>query len=589
MLRVLNRLNLVQKMVLILFGSVLLPILFQVYFLSSNVENNLKEELYSKLETTMDSKTEDIHGQFEGVMTVMRRYDQNLMLNDTLDHYFYSENNYYDRYAYIKEMIVADVPYLNQVKNILFTTDNSTIINGGFVRKAKNDYKLLQTEDIITEYVDGDKELTFQLSIVNDRVRSIAERNVSIIETMNYYEEYRRYDKEMRMDLNLSNLGEQLHDIGLFERLMVVDEADHILFASDDTGLQSEFVIFDAKKLEEDVKVYRREIEGYPFYLIGVFKEGNFVQQFEDYQHYSILISAISIILGTCFMVIVAMNILRRTKTVVTFSEQIARGEFRQIDTSGSGHDEFAELEHSMNIMSRRLEQLIENEYKSQLMQVKFEKEAVKSKLYALQSQVNPHFLFNALESIRLKAYANRETETAQMIKNMAKMFRNILQWDEDIIPLEEEIAFLLQFLSLQKYRFEEDFTYEIINKAQGEGIKIPKMMIQPLVENACVHQMNQKEEPLRVKIHIERQNGYVIIQVMDNGNGIEEAKLREIRHHLESESSGKNVGLYNVYQRLKLYYNNEAGFSIVSEVGRGTTCTIQIPDVYEMKSIEPI
>ncbi len=578
MLRVLNQLSLVQKMVLILFGSVFVPILFQVYFLSSNVEKNLKDELYSKLETTIDMKTEDIHGQMEGIMTLMRRYDQNLTLNDTLDHYFYSENDYYDRYAYIKELIVADVPYINQVKNILFTTNNNTIINGGYVRKEENPYKLMETEQIISEYNDEDNEITYQLSLVKDRVRSISERNVSIRRPMNYYEEYRFYHKEMRMDLNLSYLSEQLHDIGLFEQLMVVDEDGYILFASNDIGQQSTFTNFNDLQRQEGVKIYRRSIEGFPFYLVGVFEEGAFVQQFEEYQHYSVVISGISIILGTFFILIVAMNILRRTKTVVNLSEQIARGEFRQIDTSKSGHDEFAELEHSMNIMSQRLEELIENEYKSQLMQVKFEKEAVKSKLYALQSQVNPHFLFNALESIRLKAYANEETKTAQMIKNMAKMFRNILKWEEDIIPIEEEITFLLQFLSLQKYRFEEDFTYEIINKAQGEAIKIPKMIIQPLVENACIHQMNQKEEPLRVKIHIELEDNYVVISVMDNGMGMDEEKLASIRSNLERELSGKNVGIYNVYQRLKLYYNEQASFTISSIVGQGTTCIIKIP-----------
>lgn len=108
--------------------------------------------------------------------------------------------------------------------------------------------------------------------------------------------------------------------------------------------------------------------------------------------------------------------------------------------------------------------------------------------------------MFNALESIRLKACVKGEIETAQMIKYMAKMFRNLIEWDDNIITVREEIAFLDEFLHIQEYRFEDEFSYEIHVQEEAYECKIPKMILQPLVENACVHGIHMAA-PFRAKI----------------------------------------------------------------------------------------
>ena len=227
-------------------------------------------------------------------------------------------------------------------------------------------------------------------------------------------------------------------------------------------------------------------------------------------------------------------------------------------------------------ILSKR-----QNQYKAQVQQAQLERETNQARFLALQSQVNPHFMFNALESIRLKARVKGEIETAQMIKYMAKMFRNLIEWDDNIITVREEIAFLDEFLHIQEYRFEDEFSYEIHVQEEAYECKIPKMILQPLVENACVHGLEAIEDKRLVDICVTTDftKNMLYLQVEDNGGGMTAEKLEALKVSFqENDEKGKSVGLKNVYRRLSLYYGDHMTFDIESVVGKGTICRICIP-----------
>jgi sensor histidine kinase YesM len=231
-----------------------------------------------------------------------------------------------------------------------------------------------------------------------------------------------------------------------------------------------------------------------------------------------------------------------------------------------------------------RFKTLLEEEYNSKIIKAKLERETIQSKLLALQSQVNPHFLFNALECIRLKSVAKDENETAKIILYMSRMFRNLINWKEDIIPLSEEVKFLKEFLNIQKYRFEDEFIYRIKIDKNTNSCLIPKFIIQPLVENACIHGIGALVDYRHVRITSILKDGRLCISVMDNGIGIEDKKLELIKSNLEKKDiSNNNIGLNNIYQRLYLYYNSEFSFNIYSKEKIGTKITLKIP-IYNKK-----
>ena len=305
------------------------------------------------------------------------------------------------------------------------------------------------------------------------------------------------------------------------------------------------------------------------------------LKEFQTSRIQSFFLATASILFALGCVYLVAGNISRRLNRLVTQADEIAHGNFIKKAESSTAQDEFGVLEKSMDRMSAQLEDLIEREYKAQVQQAQLERETNQARFLALQSQVNPHFMFNALESIRLKARVKGEIETAQMIKYMAKMFRNLIEWDDNIITVREEIAFLDEFLHIQEYRFEDEFSYEIHVQEEAYECKIPKMILQPLVENACVHGLEAIEDKRLVGICVTADftKNMLYLQVEDNGGGMTAEKLEALKVSFqENDEKGKSVGLKNVYRRLSLYYGDRMTFDIESVVGKGTICRICIP-----------
>ena len=158
-------------------------------------------------------------------------------------------------------------------------------------------------------------------------------------------------------------------------------------------------------------------------------------------------------------------------------------------------------------------------------------------------------------------------------------MFRNLLEWDNNVISMEEEIGFLDEFLHIQSYRFEDEFSYEIHVSREAAGCRIPKMLLQPLVENACVHGVEAITEDRWLMVWADVQNGWLEVAVEDNGGGMPPERLQELQRMLGGEQpNGKSVGLWNVNKRLTLSYGKEAGLHLESVQGRGTRCFFHIP-----------
>jgi two-component system sensor histidine kinase YesM len=295
-----------------------------------------------------------------------------------------------------------------------------------------------------------------------------------------------------------------------------------------------------------------------------------------------ITVTVSSILMAFFCIFIVASNITRRTKLVVNLSESIAKGNFIQISNGRMGSDEIGILAESINQMSLQLQTLINEKYNARLVKAHLDRETAQAKLLALQSQVNPHFMFNVLECIRLKATAKNETETARIIMYVSKMFRYLINWDDDIITLSDEIKFLEEFLYVQKYRFEDEFEYSVEIDDAARTCLLPKLIIQPIVENACVHGIESISQNKKIEIRIKVIDTQISVSVSDNGMGIDKPRLSEIKNMLEGgQKLIDSVGLYNVYQRLYLYYGNNFSIDVQSKKGVGTKFNITIPIRY--------
>ena len=193
-----------------------------------------------------------------------------------------------------------------------------------------------------------------------------------------------------------------------------------------------------------------------------------------------------------------------------------------------------------------------------------------------LRSQINPHFLYNTLELIRADAIAGKSEQVSQIIEAMGKMYRYAIK-GSSLVTLNDEILVVKAYITIQQFRYHNRI--QTIYNISGEtsSVKIPKMILQPLVENAFVHGLEAQEGKGMLFIGASMENGIIRITVRDNGKGIEAEELERVRARLKDRGSSDSIGIANVYTRLKLQYGENCDFSITSEAGDGTCILIVI------------
>lgn len=244
------------------------------------------------------------------------------------------------------------------------------------------------------------------------------------------------------------------------------------------------------------------------------------------------------------------------------------------------GSKEIIQLDATFNEMMRRIRYLADKLLQEQENQRK-------SELKALQNQINPHFLYNTLDSIIYMIDKGENQKAEEMIVALSKFFRISISRGKAIIPLKDEVEHVRNYLLIQKIRFGDQFTYSINVDPSLYQYSCIKLILQPLVENAIEHGLNDNESGGQIEIIGTQNESYVILKIKDNGYGISEDKLEQIYKSFHDDSIHQGVGLKNVYQRIKIYYGEEADIKIDSLFDEGTIISIYIPKKKAVKNEE--
>lgn len=205
-----------------------------------------------------------------------------------------------------------------------------------------------------------------------------------------------------------------------------------------------------------------------------------------------------------------------------------------------------------------------------------------KAELAKLQAQVNPHFIYNSLNAIQWTAIEKGDDEIAELAYSVSQVFRLSLNHGNDFIPFFEEVEFLNFYLELQKKRFDDRLSFNIDIDEALFDIKIPKLLIQPLVENATIHGAKDAYTPVHINIEVWKvMPKHIHIRVSDDGTGIAPDKLQLLNQRISQRKwsdSNTHFAIKNIAQRLALYYGDEHVFLIKSTLGKGTVVDIEIP-----------
>ena len=253
------------------------------------------------------------------------------------------------------------------------------------------------------------------------------------------------------------------------------------------------------------------------------------------------------------------------------FAASLAGGDL-QARAPETNVTELQELTQSLNTMAGRLQDLIDENNREQ-------ENLKKSELRALQAQINPHFLYNTLDAIVWLAEAGQSGEVIHITRALSDFFRISLSQGKDWIPLSEEIKHLTGYLTIQKIRYRDILDYEIDIPENLYHIQVLKLLLQPLVENAIYHGVKHRRGRGMIIVTGEARDGWLILSVRDNGAGMTEERLQQVRRGLSAESGqGAGYGLFNVNKRIQLYYNQPQGIEIESEKKMGTTVSLRVP-----------
>lgn len=265
------------------------------------------------------------------------------------------------------------------------------------------------------------------------------------------------------------------------------------------------------------------------------------------------------------------------TKRIIILSnamKDVQNGNF-ETSISYSGKDELSNLAEAFNVMVVEIKNLMNKVYHHQ-------REERQRELQVLQSQINPHFLYNTLDTLQWKALEHGAVELSELIISLSSFFRISLSKGKEYISLEKELEHVKNYLTIQQYRYSDILSYEIECSPTLYKYYLPKIIIQPLVENAIYHGIKPKLGIGNIKINVYEEDTNLCIVVEDNGVGIQEELLNNINKNLREHFTGENYGLYNVNRRVYLHFGQEYGLTINSVENQGTKIIMKFLKITE-------
>ncbi len=297
--------------------------------------------------------------------------------------------------------------------------------------------------------------------------------------------------------------------------------------------------------------------------------------QMRNYLLMVAVVMLILIVFGNYIISYVVTDPIRKLEESIAYLEEgVANDVMNEDDIFIGGSHEIRHLGRTIKSMIRQMRKLTDD-------MVKEQKAKRKSELDALQSQLNPHFLYNALDSVVWMIEGERYKDAISMVTALAQLFRISLSKGNNIISIHDEIVHARNYLNIQKVRYKNKFTASIDVDPAIENCATIKLIVQPLLENAIYYGVEHMDGEGEITLRGYEKDGDVYISVSDNGMGIPKETLETLlTDKARSRGKGSGIGLWNVNQRIQIYFKGDYGLIVESELDEGTTVTIHLPKV---------
>lgn len=387
----------------------------------------------------------------------------------------------------------------------------------------------------------------------------------------------------LRIDINESVVNGIYKDISLGQTgyVFITDKKGCVISHSDkqQIGIDLQNNTYYNTVFEKKEGYYKEKIDGknvlitffqseqHDMIYLGQVPFEELMYKVDAARNLTLLLTLMAILISLLFFYILSTRISNPISTLTGFMKQVENGDFN-VTVDSEREDEIGQLSRSFNQMVNRIKELIEEVYLTKIKK----KEA---ELDALQSQINPHFLYNTLDIAYWSSRMEDAPITEEIISNLSNFFKLGLNKGKEVTTIRKEVEHLNSYLYIQLLRYDEK--PEILVKVDETlyDYKLIKLILQPLVENALLHGISDMDVGGRVEVKGREEGNDIIFEVKDNGKGIESSRLATI---FDEDSKHESYGLKNVQDRIKIYYGEEYGLTIESELNLGTTVKIRIP-----------
>ncbi|MDD3796881.1 MAG: histidine kinase, partial [Lachnospiraceae bacterium] len=369
--------------------------------------------------------------------------------------------------------------------------------------------------------------------------------------------------------------------------LMLLDENNKVLYSDYEGKIEEEQMerlktILSQEKLEESTTEISMDDSGFlissmpldiaGWKIVGMVSQDMIYSESNAVRNLMLVVSAVCIFLSVMLSAWVSKGISSPILFIRSVMKKVERGDLKA-HAQIRQKDEIGELAESFNHMVDKLNMLVEQQKQSQ-------EKLRMAELNALQAQINPHFLYNTLDSINWMARAGQVDQVSEMINSLSIFFRISLSRGKTFITVGEELTHVENYILIQKKRYERYLDYEISVPGELYGYQCLKMILQPLVENSIYHGIKEKGERGMIKITAEERNGTLLFHVADTGQGMTPEKLSELQQMMQEgrEYNTSAYGVINVQRRIQTYFGRGYGLHFQSAWGQGTEVSVAIP-----------
>ena len=572
----LNDFSIKKKLIIVYVFCVLVPLIITDSIILGIVIGDEKKTRRHDMENIAKAVQYNVSSEIESASKLAKSIYTSKYIDEFLNYQYESELDYVMNYQdFFKDTLLGVGASQSNIK-IKMYADNPTIVSGSEFQKIdqvldKEWYRYMTDNQL-------ERGIYFEYD-ENDELASSTKRKIFFFQRMNFYSDSQNV---LVIELDYRNMIHMLEEMNYDYTVYICDGNQIVLSNGTNGEVGRAFAnVEDLEHIDytEEMETYGRQLN------ICVIGGKSVVIAMLQHFPFILLLVLTNILLPFCMVYMINYSFTARLKELSEAFDKVDDEHLEQIADS-RGRDEIGSLMRNYNKMAERVNSLIQIVYKNYIKEQQMVVARQKAELLALHSQINPHFLFNALESIRMHSIIKKEIETADMVEKLAIMQRQYVEWQEDNIPIEREMEFVEAYLSLQKYRFGDRLSYRLDVEDVCRKLTIPKLTIVTFVENACVHGIESKVTAgwIFVRAYMEDKN--LCLEIEDTGNGMSEEKRIEILHKMREadidmlKSKGR-IGMVNACLRLKMMTEDKVSFDLDSEEGIGSMVQIQIPGCY--------